>query len=340
MRSLLRHIFKNGSAQKALVLMYHRVAEPTADIWDITVSPLNFEQHLKVLQKDFHVVPLSELVERVKQKRINKNYIAITFDDGYEDNYLVAKPLLEKYKLPVTFFITSTNLDTENAFWWDELEQLIFNTKDLPPVLSITVNNETISLDLGKEAQLTETQEHINSSWKACDEAPPSLRCELFLRLWQSLKPLPHAEQQLALQKIKDWIASGTVTNKALKSMSSMQLQSMSSNSLFAIGAHTVSHPALACHSLEFQKQEMIRSKSDLEAITGKEVSLLAYPYGNYNSETLIAAADAKFDAAFTTEEKVITEKTDRYRLARYQVKNWTGDEFSSFLQNWLPHSK
>ncbi|MFD2515167.1 polysaccharide deacetylase family protein [Pontibacter locisalis] len=340
MKNLLRHIFRNGKEPKALVLMYHRVVETDTDIWDIAVSPSNFEQQLQILQESDNVISLAELAKKVVQRNINKNYIAITFDDGYSDNYISAKPLLEKYDMPATFFITSSNVDKDDAFWWDELELLILHSKHLPSSFFMAIGEDSIEFDLLEDAQLTDEQSKVNAAWKACDEAPPSRRCALFLRLWQCLKPLPQEEQQQHLVKIRNWAGAVDPTPEALKSITAEQLKIMSNHKLFDIGAHTLSHPALASHSLGYQKQEILGSKSDLHAITGREISLLAYPYGNYNAETLKAAAETNFEAAFTTEEKLVTNKSNRYALARYQVKNWTGSEFNGYLQQWLSKSK
>src|SRR5690606_1573250 len=131
----IKRIFRNISTRlrhSDLVLMYHRIASPSIDPWQLSVSAENFEQHLQVLQKSNRVVSLSQLVHHRHNNLCRKNKIAITFDDGYLDNFTVAKPLLEKYGLPATFFITSCNLDGQKEFWWDELGRIILQTPELP----------------------------------------------------------------------------------------------------------------------------------------------------------------------------------------------------------------
>ena len=103
--------------------MYHRIADSQADVWDIAVSPENLEEQLKFLKKKHSVILLKDLVKQVQNKWIKKNSVAITFDDGYADNFIIAKPLLEKYELPATFFIPSINIGQQKEFWRDELEQ-------------------------------------------------------------------------------------------------------------------------------------------------------------------------------------------------------------------------
>lgn len=315
--------------------MYHRVAAPAADIWDIAVSPESFEQQLQILQKKSNVLPLRELAKAVKDGKVRKNSVAITFDDGYIDNFLVAKPLLEKYKLPATFFITSGNIGMEEEFWWDELEHIILFAPQLPQAFSAMLGGNPFAFDLQAETQLTGELQQKHNAWNACDEAPPTLRAQLFFALWQQLKPLPHPEQKAQMRIIRGWAGVPVSARTAYKSMTAAQLQELSQNNLFDIGAHTASHAALGMHSLPVQENELLDSRQFLSSVTGAAIPLLAYPYGNYNNETLVAAANTGFTAAVTTEEKAVTRRSRLYRLGRVQVKNISGKEFAAQLHQW-----
>ncbi|CAN5879238.1 polysaccharide deacetylase family protein [soil metagenome] len=315
--------------------MYHRVANLESDIWEISVSPANFEQHIALLKKKGNVIPLRELAERVAEKKLKRRSIAITFDDGYEDNFLTAKPLLEKYQLPATFFITSGNIGTEKEFWWDELEHVLLYTERLPQALSITLGDQALSYNLHSEALLNEPLRQKHISWRACTEPPPSLRATLFYRLWEELRPLPYTEQQTQLQKIREWAGVAQGGRPENRSMSEEQLKELGQHRLFTIGAHTVTHPALAFHDRPYQQQELTVNKDFLEKITGQEIQLLAYPFGNYDAESVAAAASTPFRAAFTTEEAPIKRQAHPHRLGRYQVKNLTISDFEKNLSRW-----
>ena len=333
MKSAINHFFRKYFEPQAAVLMYHRVAEPEADVWDIAVSPDNFDYQLQILKQSRHVIPLKNLVENIKNNKVKKNSIAITFDDGYADNFLAAKPLLEKYDLPATFFITSSNIGQKTEFWWDELQNLVLFTPVLPDTISITINGKRIAENLGDEATLTEKQRRQNHSWKACDQAAPSVRCKLYFQLWEQLKPLPHTEQQLQLDKLWNWANGTTKTARpAYKSMTHEQVQQLSSTGLFDIGCHTISHAALSCYNLQVQRTEMLVNRRFLNDITGQETTLISYPYGNYNSDTLLAAADAGLEAAFTSDEQLVNSRTHPYKLGRFQVKNSTPETFEKQL--------
>ncbi|WP_347160185.1 polysaccharide deacetylase family protein [Pontibacter chitinilyticus] len=332
MRTKLRALLKKYFEHQALVLMYHRVAMPASDIWGIAVSPENFEQHLQVLQKTKKVIPVKQLVEDIRNGYVRKNSVAITFDDGYVDNFTVAKPLLEKYKLPATFFITSGNLGQQAEFWWDELEYLILFSARLPRQFSMSINGNDISFDLQQEAELDEALRQKNSNWDACKDAPPTVRAALFLEVWQHLKPLPHTLQQEMLQRIRAWAGASVSAREDFRSMTEAQLKRLSKHRLFDVGAHTVSHPALAFHDKAYQQQELLENARLLKQVTSVKAAVLAYPYGNYNNVTATIAAEIGFAAAFTTEEKPVTRHSPRFRLGRIQAPNCSGPEFAALL--------
>lgn len=335
MKFKLRHIVDRFIQHKALVLMYHRVATLKSDVWDLAVSPENFEQQLQLLKESKNVIPLKELIERIKHNRLKRNCIAITFDDGYADNYQIAKPLLEKYQLPATFFITSVNLDKSVEFWWDELEQLILFAKVLPTQFKQYVAGIKVNVNLLEEAQLSESLYNKHCFWKAFKQDMPSSRSKLFLTLWQLLKPLPAEELQQQLQYIRDWAGLPGGSRETYRCLTGKQLQKLAQCKLFDIGAHTASHTALGGHAKIYQQSELVENRNLLQDITGKKVSLLSYPYGNYNTDTLALAADLKFDAAFTTEERAITKQTSSYQIGRFQVPDLGVLDFERTIKQW-----
>ena len=312
--------------------MYHRIASPRSDVWEVAVSADRFEQQLKVLQQKMNIVSLQELIDT---SHLSGNMAAITFDDGYIDNFEIAKPILEQYQTPATFFITSKQTEKEQFYWWDVLENCILFAEKLPHVFELFENDFPLKFFLENETQLSEQLIKIHRSWKACSEPPHTLRSKLFYSLWQFLKALPHVQQQQRLKEIVSWAGTPKFIAADYRTMSNTELGELAGNSLFTIGAHTVTHPALGQHDAAFQKNEMMENRRFLQQIINKEVNLLAYPYGNYNSDTLMLAWELGFKAAFTTEEKVF-DISKIYRLGRFQVKNITGEEFDLSLNKWI----
>jgi peptidoglycan/xylan/chitin deacetylase (PgdA/CDA1 family) len=328
------NLTRNFFERKSIVLAYHRVAETTVDPWELAVSPKNFEQQLQVLSK-LNVIPISELVIQLRAKSILSNSVCLTFDDGYSDNYSIAKPLLEKYKIPATFFISSVNIGTDKEFWWDELENIFLIAERLPAFFNLTIEGTSIEFHLKGENVLNDEIRNKHKVWKACTDPPPTLRSQLFLLVWQKLKILTHTRQHESVTKIRAWAGIAIAPRSEYRSISVEELRQLSSSNFVTIGVHTVNHPALSYHSEEYQKKELLDNRKFLEGITGKEISLLAYPHGDFNKETLAIASGMGFNAAFTTKNKVIRSNSPKFRLGRVQMTNITNFELAMKLKNW-----
>lgn len=91
---------------RASILMYHAVGGQNG--YFSAIRPQEFSRHLAYLAaRHYPVVPLAEIVRRVKERKPLGGAVALTFDDGYRDNYTVAFPLLKQYGFPATVFVTT-----------------------------------------------------------------------------------------------------------------------------------------------------------------------------------------------------------------------------------------
>ncbi len=118
-----------------LFYLFPRWAAPILTYHDfgysgIQVAPDNFEKQMRFLkEKRYNVISLDKLVESIKQgKRFARNTIVITFDDGYQDNYTCAYPILTKYGFPATIFLISDYIGNKKDFLnWSEVRQMSKN---------------------------------------------------------------------------------------------------------------------------------------------------------------------------------------------------------------------
>lgn len=94
-----------------IVLCYHRISNYFDDFNLMNVSIHNFEMHMKYIKEHYEIVSLEDLVKECSHDA-KRNQVAITFDDGYRDVYRNAFPILEKYQIPATVFITTGNIDS------------------------------------------------------------------------------------------------------------------------------------------------------------------------------------------------------------------------------------
>ena len=109
--SRVKHRLSNRFHPTARILLYHRIAEVKNDPYQLAVSPDNFREHLEYLRNHFRVVSLAQLANELKAKKIINHTVAITFDDGYADNWQNALPILKELNITATFFITVSAID-------------------------------------------------------------------------------------------------------------------------------------------------------------------------------------------------------------------------------------
>jgi peptidoglycan/xylan/chitin deacetylase (PgdA/CDA1 family) len=333
----LLHRIPNYFESKALVVMYHRVAEVESDTWDLAVSPARFKQHLQVLKQFAPVISAPELLTKLRTKTLPRRSVVITFDDGYVDNFTCATPLLEQFQLPATFFIIANTLARAREFWWDELERIFLVQPSLPAIFFLLLGDgRRLEFDLAADYILSEDLWTLHQQWKAQYAAPPTRRAQLYYLLWQTLKPLSFTEQEAAISYIRNWAKPASTVQP--NTMSVAQLRRLRDNPLFTVGAHTLTHAALAYHSPAVQKQEMLTGKQILSQGLHSNIDLLAYPYGSCSDETVALARTQAFTAAFTTQAQTITGSANLYRLGRFQVDNWEGPTFKKYLRHWFTY--
>ena len=320
---------------QSIVLMYHRIADPAVDSWELSVSAANFEEQLQVLKKSGLVIPMSDLIERIYLKKDSRPAIVLTFDDGYVDNYLCAKPLLEKYEMPATFFVSTKHIGIVKEFWWDELENILLLSPILPPNLFIHLNDLSYQYDLAEEIILTDAMRLKHNMWNY-NQVPPTDRTRIYLEIWKLLSPLTYSQQQEVIETLKVSLGRPYLTRNEYCLMSEKQLKELASVDSFTIGGHTVTHPSLTNHSKEMQAQEISANKEELQLLTGSIVNTFAYPSGNLNDDTVGLLKQQGFQAAFTTHHQSINKNQDPYLIGRFQVNNWNGKRFEQAIKKWL----
>lgn len=102
----------------AVVVTFHRIHD-TLGSDGLTTSVGMFEHHCRFFMRHFRVISLRELVDRLERGLALNRELAITFDDGYRDNFENAAPVLGKLSLPATFFVVTQWIGTDVVPWWD-----------------------------------------------------------------------------------------------------------------------------------------------------------------------------------------------------------------------------
>lgn len=304
---------------QVVILMYHRIFEATTDPWNLCVSRTHFEEHLQCLRKHYSVLSLGSLVQSLKDRQLPHRAVVLTFDDGYLDNYLNAKPLLEQYDIPATVFVSTGYVDANREFWWDELEGLLLVTPNVPEQIALPSNGTVYHWDLS---------EGSNSS----DIGQPTARTRVYSGLYQLLRPLSQEQREPILEKLRSQIQGGERGRADYRAMTSQEVTQLAESDLVEVGAHTVTHPVLSAHSEDVQRWEMFESKQRLEAMVGRPVTTFSYPYGDAGDTTYRLAADVGFSGACTTVAASVLSKSDPYQLPRFAALDWDGEEMGRRL--------
>jgi peptidoglycan/xylan/chitin deacetylase (PgdA/CDA1 family) len=274
------------------VLFFHRVLpEPDAMLSDEPTAH-SFATLLAWLLSQYTLLPLDEAVQRLGAGSLPAAAAAITFDDGYRDNYSVAAPLLQRMGVPATFFISTGFLDG-GIMWNDRVTEAVRRSplqKLSLPALGLH------GLVLGTAAQ----------------------RGLVAGRVLGALKYLPPTERELAVQQVVTASESPLPTDLMMRSDDVRALADQG----FVIGAHTVSHPILASLEDAAAQVEILQCRQTLERLIGRRVGLFAYPNGRAGKDFDVRhrnmAKAAGYDAAFTTEAGAADALADAWALPRF----------------------
>lgn len=112
----------NKSKDEILILMYHRVDDDVKRELAVTRRDFNWQMNY-LYRKGYNVIPMDEAYFRIWEHSIRGKNIVITFDDGYEDYYTNAYPVLKRYGFPSIVYLCPGYIGTDKKYWWDKDEK-------------------------------------------------------------------------------------------------------------------------------------------------------------------------------------------------------------------------
>ena len=289
-------LLSQGSEGRRLVILhYHRVPEvPDPLNPDLLDRPL-FAMHMQALAEVFKVLPLSAALGQLRDGSLPPRAAAITFDDGYADNFQVALPVLQHYRLPAAFFVAAGFLDGGCMF-----NDLVVEACRVAP---------TGRWHTGVEALGT------------VQVADVPARVQLAGQIISRLKYLGADERLCAA---RDLLHSAGGTSPKHIMMTSDEVRALHRAGM-EIGGHTQSHPILARLANDEAEQEIRAGKAALESLLGVRLLHFAYPNGkpgtDYLPRDVTAAEAAGFTSALTTVWATATRTADPFQIPR--VGSW-----------------
>jgi len=323
---------------RTAILLYHRVAAAAHDPWGLAVTPANFDAQLEVIQRRSTVLPLSELIAGLQQRKLPRRSTVVTFDDGYADNLLQAEPILRSRGVPATVFVASGFIREHREFWWDELEQILLGDQPLSPALTLRFGDREHRWDLSdlRHEPAYDRARHV--SWRSWHPAP-SRRQALFLELWKQLQPLPHASRRTALDSLAAWADRPCQPRPSHRPLTTDELRTLAASPQVDIGAHTITHPQLSVLSDGAQRAEISESRRELEETLGQAVTMFAYPYGgpgDYTQRTVAITRDSDFSCACSAAAGPVRAGDDLHELRRCFVPDVGRAEFEVWLDSQI----
>jgi len=256
------------------ILLYHGVTDSLSDgIENFSYKHIpveDFEKQIRFLQENCTILSMDDVVTISKDGASwPQNAVAVTFDDGFKNNYTTAAPILEKYNCPATFYICAGMINTDLMFWVDEIEDCINRTskREISILLEKFV---TLSLNDNVEriSAVTQIKKYCKlSNAETKNRVIHELICET------EINPSSNPSQNY-------------------KMMSWAEVRELNSSSLFTFGGHTLYHDVMTAQKMQDLAIDIDTTLNLLNYNLKQITTHFAYPEGqsNHYSDLVINA--------------------------------------------------
>jgi peptidoglycan/xylan/chitin deacetylase (PgdA/CDA1 family) len=252
----------------------------------LEITPEFLDAVLTRLKSDgYQFVSLADVPALLSGPAKKKPFAAFTLDDGYRNNLAYAMPVFDRHEAPFTIFIAKGLVERTHTIWWETLTALLRK-------------QDRLSFDFG-------------NGMEAVSVATAGDKQRVFARFASYI----HRNDETAAVAAIDGLARahGVDPLEIVEHlvMGAPELNLVDASPLASLGAHTVSHRAVARLSDAEVRDEMSVSTDYVEAISGHRPKAFAYPYGTREAVTQQQAAiarDVGFAIAVTTQPGVIEQ--------------------------------
>jgi peptidoglycan/xylan/chitin deacetylase (PgdA/CDA1 family) len=301
--------------------MYHHIAPGPATRSprfrpnrELFVAEEEFEQQMRYVAAHYDCLSLDEAVQALASGHLPRRSVIVTFDDGYRDN-LLAVPILKRYHVPATIYITTGAIDRARTFWWDEHETIL----ERLPSLELSWRGTPRRWDLSSDALKQQAFGELN-------------------RMFKALTPVEQDELLAVLRNAAHAAGSEPPYFDPEAMLSWDEVQALDREPLITIGAHTVDHFVMRQLSEDELHHQIHGSRTDLERRLGHPVAHFAYPFGREEHADLreFAAVERDGLASAVTTRPGHWKRPLRYALPRLSVDySDTLEDFRWKLSGW-----
>ncbi|MGO9720389.1 MAG: polysaccharide deacetylase family protein [Methylocella sp.] len=304
------HRHRNG-----LVLCLHSVTESECEVANFGAMAIRCEFLERMIvdlrRRGIALVSLSEALKLATGAP--RPFIALTFDDGYRDNYEVAYPILKKFDVPFAIFLTTGLIDRTLPMWWHVLEHVIDR--------NVSIEYEDVKLVSRTKRAKAIAYRLISEYFRHLDQCDVISAIDALIAKNDSR--LTRAD---AFNQALDW----------------NMIREMAGSGLATFGGHTISHPLLRQLDRASLVAEIGGCRHRLSEAVGIEPAYFAYPFGQDSEVGALAPAvveEAGFTAAFTTHARVLSSHDlqhpfhlPRVMLSRKAQSEWIVRAYHSGL--------
>lgn len=291
--------------RSALILTYHRFSGGDEEG---KTSARQFAEQLEYLAAHYQVVSLARMIELMNgQEPLPPGLAAITIDDGYDDAYRIAYPLLRRHDFPASLFVVTEFTDGRSWIWTDKARYL--TQKAAPQWLTAKIDGSELWIELNGSVSRREASERVNSILK---RLPDEVKEEAIERLARALG-----------------VALPNQPPEEFRPVSWEQAREMDANGI-EIGSHTMTHPILTNISDERLRWELHESKLRLEEALGRRVDQFCYPNGDNDERVQCEVARAGYRVAVTCVGGLNKRGDDPLMLRRIHTER----DLAHFLQS------
>lgn len=261
---VLRALESLRSKPGVLIVTHHRVGNAAASRFDRAVFSASadaFDRQLKYFKRHMNVIGGEELEEiATGRQKVDRMHVAITFDDGYIDDYKTSFDVLKSNDCTGSFFLVPEYVGTSTIPWWDEIAYLVRHTQRHTLTLTYPVPL-TVTLTPDRESAIRTVLRHY--------KLPANHDGQ---RLLAELREQAACELPVVGRRFINW-----------EEAREMKAAGMT------IGSHTQTHRILGQLAPEEQHWELAQSKQIIEHNIGTPVTSVAYPVGirgAFNADT------------------------------------------------------
>lgn len=312
----LDKLIRSFSDKSILNLMYHGVTlKDATDFSARNITADQFEKQMAYFKREFDVISLKKAFNLVRNNiKPDKKTITISFDDGYQNNLTVALPILEKYKIPATIFISGVCLEEEDYILFPDIfAGLLYFHKDKidhikKNILSHTngLSSELPLLLILKSCEYGQRDEIIN-------------KITSDLNLWSDLEKIPDENYKLLKRS---------------------EITELAKSELVDIGSHGYLHYDLTKVNENNAKQDLTHSKKILEECLQAKIEMLAFPYGSYNKRIQKIAEQIGYDKLLALDYMYNADMNDHHILNRHAISSTTSFSSNTISVNLAFSSK